>query len=189
LKTLIGILALLIVVTGKVEATTIIVSNGELIGAEDVLVKGILYDVAFVEGSCESLFGGCNDAYFMFHTLADAITASYALLDQVFLNGPSGAFDDTPELTYGCETPGYCQALTPYQFVSPFTVLLGDATNYTGNSNDYAQSNEAGIRYNTTLGPTQVYAKWSVASVPDVTGTMSLLGVSVALMLALRRAI
>ena len=75
-------------------------------GAQNVDVGGSLYDVAFVDGSCVGLFGGCDDAGdFDFATTQAAITASRALLDQVFINsGAPALFDTTPSLANGCES-------------------------------------------------------------------------------------
>ena len=52
---------------------------------------GNLYDVQFLDGSCISLFNGCDDVSdFTFQTQAAAILASQALLDQVLLDGGGG---------------------------------------------------------------------------------------------------
>ena len=37
-----------------------IVDNGQLIRAENVSIDGRLFDISFVDGSCEGLFGGCD---------------------------------------------------------------------------------------------------------------------------------
>jgi len=76
------------------------VVGGELMGATGVDVGGTLYDVAFVDGSCIGQFSGCDNASadFAFTTDSAAFDATLALLDQVFLDGPSGAFDSQPDL-------------------------------------------------------------------------------------------
>src|SRR3954465_15827217 len=79
------------------------ISGGELTGASEVNVGGTLYNVEFVDGSCNSLFSGCIDASFTFHTASTAAAAAQALIDQVFTDGPQGNFDSRPELTVGCE--------------------------------------------------------------------------------------
>jgi hypothetical protein len=66
----------------------------KLIGASGVIVDGRSYDVQFLEGTCFSLYNGCDDvSEFTFQSQAAAILASQALLDQVFIDGPLGNFD------------------------------------------------------------------------------------------------
>lgn len=91
------------------------VVGGELLGASGVDVGGTLYDVAFADGSCASLFSGCDTAGdFTFHSLADALEASQALLDQVLVDSSTGLHDTAPALTSGCDAPASCWILTPY---------------------------------------------------------------------------
>ena len=111
------------------------VVGGQLMGATGIAVGGSIYDVQFVDGSCTSLFNGCDaPSDFTFHTSADAIAASQALLDSVFIDSGLGAFDSNPSLTNGCTT-GPC-------FVT--TVYAGDG-NLASNEaarNDYAESGD-----------------------------------------------
>jgi hypothetical protein len=104
--------------TSALAATQIVNSSGILTGATGVNVNGTLYDLSFVEGSCQSLFSGCNaPADFNFQASADAQAAAQALLDQVFLDTALGSFDSDPSLTFGCPTPGFftlCSAVIPY---------------------------------------------------------------------------
>ena len=55
---------------------------------------------------------------FDFTMEADAVAASQALLDQVFLDTAQGEFDSDPGLTFGCinTTFGVCAASTPFGF-------------------------------------------------------------------------
>jgi hypothetical protein len=63
------------------------------------LVDGSLYDVEFSAGTCIEMYNGCDEVSdFPFQTLASAVLASHALLDQVFLDGPAGNFDSDPTL-------------------------------------------------------------------------------------------
>ncbi len=114
------IAALLVVLSaGSTNAATLNVSGGQLLGASNVFVGGNLYDVAFVDGTCIALFNGCDSAAdFTFTTQADALAASQALLDQVFLDGGAGAFDSLPAITNGCTSNGVCDVFTP-----PFWLL------------------------------------------------------------------
>jgi len=89
-----------------------------LIAANDVDVGGTLYDVSFAEGSCFSLFNGCDElSDFQFTTEASATVAAQALLDQVFIDGVSGNFDSSPSLILGCEV-AVCVGYIPYGVAS-----------------------------------------------------------------------
>lgn len=94
----------------------LIVENGELLGADNVDVDGTLFDVRFRDSTCSAIFAGCDNASedFAFTDAASAKAAAEALLDQVFLDGPSGLFDSNPELTFGCSVSELCLAHIPY---------------------------------------------------------------------------
>ena len=64
--------------SSAVAAPILQVSGGVLTGATGVNVGGTLYDVQFVDGSCNSLFNGCTQ--FALTNGLDATTASLALL-------------------------------------------------------------------------------------------------------------
>jgi len=98
-------------------APDLVVSGGVLIGANGVSVNGALYDVRFLDGTCLSLFSGCDSLSDFTFTEASAVNAaSRALLDQVFVDGPLGDFDSRPSLTRGCADntgQGFCAVFTP----------------------------------------------------------------------------
>ena len=97
----IALVASTLVLSTSVNAATLSVDGaGILTGATDVDVGGSLYDVYFMDGSCNSLFNGCTEFTFTDH--ASAGLASQALLDQVFI----GVYDTDPNKTNGIEFPG-----------------------------------------------------------------------------------
>ena len=79
MRKLIGLLML--VCAGSVNAATAVMSGGQLIGATGIEVNGASYDVAFLDGSCNSLYNGCTGLPFT--TSSGALDASQALIDQV----------------------------------------------------------------------------------------------------------
>ncbi|MEM7254372.1 MAG: hypothetical protein AAF493_23380, partial [Pseudomonadota bacterium] len=110
----------LILGTTPASAATLVVDNGVLLGATGVNVNGALYDVSFQDGVCASLYDGCDEnSDFPFanpndiddRTVGDL--ANQALMNQVFIDSPQGAFDSQPELTVGCEATSRCQINTP----------------------------------------------------------------------------
>lgn len=105
-------------------------SSGLLTGAWGVLVHGVAYDVRFVEGSCDSLFDSCDSSTsFAFQNEADALAASQALLDSVFVDSPGeGLFDSHPELTAGCTFESFCWVFTPYEISSDCCEADGSLT-------------------------------------------------------------
>jgi hypothetical protein len=79
MRKLIGLLML--VCAGSVNAATVVMSDGQLMGATGVEVNGASYDVAFLEGSYNSLYNGGTGLPFT--TISGASAASQALIDQV----------------------------------------------------------------------------------------------------------
>ncbi len=108
--------AALVLMAGGAQAATLNVIGGQLYGASGVDVGGTLYDVEFLDGSCITLFTGCDDASdFTFQSQAAALLASQALLDQVFFEGVT-LFDWLPPSVTGCmPTNTGCSSYTPYQ--------------------------------------------------------------------------
>lgn len=117
----------LAVVLGALSATsslaatvTLNVVGGQLLGAYNVDVDGTLYDVEFVDGSCVTVFGGCDSASdFAFSTFQQARAAAQSLIETVFLDGPLGDFDSDPGLTVGIEESRFGNTgdfLVPYGF-------------------------------------------------------------------------
>lgn len=94
----------------------LVVSNGILTGAKNVDVAGTLYDVTLLEGSCDTLFNGCDNSAFTFTTSASARVAAQALLDSVFVDGSLGQFDSNPKTILGCKTVDICIVAIPFLF-------------------------------------------------------------------------
>lgn len=114
-KTIITLVAALVGAAEPASAATVITDpNGQLTGAQNIDVAGTLYDVEFTNGSCVSLFSGCDPTTFAFQTPDLATAAARALLDQVLLDSQFGLFDSNPALTRGCDQPS-CQTLIPYK--------------------------------------------------------------------------
>jgi hypothetical protein len=88
----------------------------ELLGATGVSVNGTLYDVTFVDGSCTTLFDGCDaPSDFTFTVQLDAESAAQALLDQVLVDlAPPDLFDTEPEFTDGCSSALRCDIWIPF---------------------------------------------------------------------------
>lgn len=162
--------------------------SGDLTGANGVDVGGTLYDVRFVDGTCISIFSGCDSqSDFTFTTLANATLASQALLDQVFIDSIAGQFDTSPQLTIGCENIILCDVWTPYRLVTDRELgvfaLYGGARNLEPSIGaDFTLSGGAMPTFSTappTVGADiLVWAVWSppAQSVPEPSA-FALLGV------------
>lgn len=98
------------IATSANAATLIVNSSGILTGATGVTVGTKKYNVAFKDGTCAQVYGKCETSSFDFTTIEDGFAASVALLDQVFIDGPSGRFDSNPGLTLGCESAVFCNS-------------------------------------------------------------------------------
>jgi hypothetical protein len=142
-------------------------SGGLLVGAQGIEVGGAVYDVEFVEGSCDTVFGGCDPANFAFTSFADAVAAAEALLAQVF-DPPNTAFDADPNLTFGCGTGVVlCSIFTPYE---TFTNTVGDAVRLVrslnhaapGFDDDVDLTAQLNADADTTGGGGTVWGRWTL---------------------------
>lgn len=119
------------------QAVKIMDSTGQLTGATDISVNGLLYDVEFIDGTCIDLYNGCDNSLldFPFHSISSANAASQALLDQVFIDDSTSLFDSNSSLTRGCipNNFGQCSVYTPYAFDTS-RVAVSVATNYSFSS-------------------------------------------------------
>ena len=169
----------LVLMASGAQAVTLNVIGGQLMGASDVLVDGTLYDVAFVDDTCIALFNGCDESSdFTFTSAPSAILAAQALLDQVFLDGPSGAFDSFPELTNGCEALGGCYAFTPYtidsfgglrtQAAGNYGAIFGVGADNVSPAFGAPSALDANVLHVSSSAPGQwTYAKWDAAAIPE----------------------
>jgi hypothetical protein len=160
---------------------TLHTSNGSLLGASGVNVNGALYDVSFQDGVCADLYDGCDqNSDFPFANPLDAddvtmgLAANIALLEQVFIDSPLGAFDSVPSLTNGCFAVGGCQVSTPL-FLSQGGNGLGILWLFNRNNvdGDIGTGSGAGLRSFDTriqnpVNDSHVYAVWHLAApVPE----------------------
>ncbi len=118
-----------------------------------------LYDVAFLEGSCATLFNGCDElSDFTFQSLSTALAAAQALIDQVFLDVAVGKeFDSQPTLTFGC--PGdinLCISFIPYATHSTRADLFirAQVRNFGTEASDTSSGEEAADINFSTAGDT-----------------------------------
>jgi len=107
--------------------------SGLLIGADDVSVGGNSYQIRLVDGTCASLYNGCDELSDLpFSTKEDADAASQALIDQIFVD-ENGDIDLVPSLTFGCELEGVnCRMFTPWGLFGPNGVNISLANNTPG---------------------------------------------------------
>jgi hypothetical protein len=168
--------AVLVLVASGAQAATLDIIGGILHGASGVDVGGTLYDVEFVDGTCLGLFTGCDDVSdFTFQTSTAAILASQALLDQVFLDGPSGNFDSNPSLTLGCLniSISLCTTVTPHSINAPGFFEGSFARNFPiSQGTDDVTSGLAGITSPAPDGSvspftTVNFASWSLVPEPS----------------------
>jgi hypothetical protein len=170
--------------TKEVSATPILIeSSGNLMGATGVYVNGSLFDVSFVDGSCISLYGGCNevtDFVFTSQTMADA--AGAALLSQVL----NGAADTNISLVNGIEKAFSVSVIGSFYWnLASNTFKQSSISNNVFDSLDAVQTTWSfgAANRDTTLQNTWTIAVWTAHEVPEPTTlaifTLGLMGLAV----------
>ncbi len=147
-----------------------------LVGATGVLVGSTYYDVKFVEDYAKNIYydAGANSWSFTFNTAESAESASYALLDQVFV----GEYDDDPTLTYGVDYYYFGRIHTPYNvtyhYLYPERSDLNTYVAFNGLTNvnyyypDQVFSNGLAYNLNTVNNTSDVCAVWSLTKTTAV---------------------
>ncbi|MBK7060835.1 MAG: PEP-CTERM sorting domain-containing protein [Rubrivivax sp.] len=145
-----------------------------------------MYKVAFTDVPCGGFYPECSSDLFAFKSEALARTAFAALLDQVFLDGPLGAFDTMTELINGCSSVNGCIVTTPYAYQAMNNMVLGvQAVNYSSiaGREDIADPGIVGWPADQTgaVYAAGTFAKWELlgAPVPEPT-TLALVGIALA---------
>jgi hypothetical protein len=167
LRALASFVALFFAVSSA-SAATLNVVGGQLLGASGVDVGGTLYTVEFLQDSCIALYDGCDSpSDFTFPTPGEALSASLALLDQVFIDGVSGNFDSVPSLTVGCENYARCNAFTPYRRDSTLVSAAAASNVRPGFGNDSTFGESYPATNNGDLNDFAIYAVWSQVPEPN----------------------
>lgn len=150
---------------------------GQLHGAINVDVGGTFYDVEFLDGTCASIFGGCDSASdFVFQSLASATLAAQSILDLLLQDSVLGLFDNDPALSFGCSST-QCNLDTPYAVESEnssFRVFFAAATNFEDSfgSDRVTQSDYSNLLDITGFSH-RVFAKWTLSDTQGGNGSMS----------------
>lgn len=149
-------------------------ANGQLKGASNVEVQGVLWDVEFIDGSFLEVFGDGSNL---------AATSRYAsnLFSQALNQLLEGTdFDLNPEDTFGCSDPLICRIMTPY-FVEDDNGIERFRTYYSqnrptenGHYSYFLGSNPA-VTEDFSLDGTYVFADWKVSAVPAPAGIIMLI--------------
>lgn len=155
------------------------VFGNELLGANGVIVNGLTYNVSFLDGSCASIYDGCDElSDFTFNSAADADAASQALIDQVF--NLSDIYDIFPHGTRGIEFTSYGEFYTPYGFSSINRVSLDGMRNSSGANPDLQLCGIGGCSLGLTEDITSfqqlAYAQWTQVSPVPVPAAIWLFG-------------
>jgi hypothetical protein len=158
------ILISLFALSSGANAATLILDGEELTGATGIDVKGVLFDVSFMDGSCNSLYDGCKQSTYDFSR--GGILVMAAVFDQVL----TGVFDTNPELVRGCSSTSACfivvpETYLPDQYVSP-AVYVAIGRNFSGDNALPPFFNALWADRDTTSDSSYTYAVVTLTSVP-----------------------
>ena len=162
------------------------IENGILMGANNVDVDNVLYDVKFVDNTCAFAHGTCTDNSFVFQTQITAGEASNALLQQVLVNTSEGQFGSNIALINGISDPNLNTILTAIEvldvgFPNERGFMSGIQRYSVNSKTDYKIGSGTLNEHPTTLfGGSNVWAVWSVAASVPEPGTFMLLVLGVA---------
>jgi hypothetical protein len=172
------------------KAVSLNVIGDQLYGAYNVEVLGSFYDVEFQDGTCAGLFNGCNDLDdFAFPDPAEAIEASLALLEQVFVDGPLGDFDSRPHLTFGIDAPEAAIFTANLFIISTrsFVAAINNADNTDMVNPLIWMPTIDTILFDTTDNPSATWAVWTPAQPVPEPSTYLLLGSGLAGLIVWRK--
>lgn len=141
------------------QAATLIINNGQLTGANNIDVNGVLYDVTFVDGSFDEVFG--TTLMFDANNDGEALSFSNALLSSVLI----GIYDTDPELTLGCTQTDACSIFTSYSNSNGF-VISRQTVNLADGGVDYVSTSSVNENSDFNNFPGAVIADWSISTVP-----------------------
>lgn len=154
-------------------------ASGLLSGVSGVNLNGQQYNVAFMDGTCDSVYGPCNEQglNLMFHNYSDARAANSALISQAFSSAANGTFEYAGNIA-GCSPQltltGICQLNTPfsayvrYNYVeaaSGYVYTMGSHGPYVGNTNGFRLTDDLGTMQ---YANQYVWARWTAAPVSPV---------------------
>lgn len=98
-------------VAGVYPVELLLDGNGKLTGAKNLLIEGRSFDVSFIDGTCASVFSGCDSPTdFQFQNSFYARVATQTLFDHVL----TGIYDSDPTRTAGCSFALLCAVVTPF---------------------------------------------------------------------------
>lgn len=156
---------------------------GKLTGMRNVEVGGSTYNVEFLNGSFNSIYGDVSNLTFT--SSGQAATASSVLLSLlvdgvVATDGNVYNLDTNNGVVGGCANYIYCDMLTTYGVFTDANGIDRASSIYARNFYDTVSDFTGGISlttdYNTTSWPWYSYAKWTVASPVSEPASLALLG-------------
>ena len=147
-------------VVSPAAGATLVYDGTTLTGVTGLDVAGTLYDMTFVEGTCASLFSGCDDAAadFDFTNPTDASAAATALLSAF------GAIE--PANMAGCGYELQCLVFIPYS-LGDGVVSVAVIQNTPDSSSDGTFLFDLTSSYNSSNVINVVWADFTPAEVPE----------------------
>lgn len=155
-----------IIGSSAASAATLVVDKGQLKGVNGLTVGKKRYNIAFVDGTCTSVYGSCKQNSLPFATVLDGLDAATAL-QRHLVTAQEGAFARAPALVYGCGNSSTCLPHMPFTISSGNIVSFGPFWDLVTFNTVTVGSFSTGIETDTADSNGEVFLKWTPAPIPE----------------------
>ena len=165
-------------------SATLILEDGQLMGATGIDVNGELYDVLFLDGTAEELFSTDGEYTFTFTNKSESDAALEALEEQVLI----GDYDTDPSLTNGITFAGFAFLILPYSYNTTGYVSTSLLVNSNKVKDGVADTiGSEFVTYDTSDKKYYVWTVWAPSSAVPIPGAAWLLGFGLMGLIGLKR--
>lgn len=145
--------------------------SAKILGIRNLPIADRLFDIDFVDGSCNTLFNDCDPDEFFIRTVDLGFAAADAIV--------AALGDRDPQEIAGCESTERCDIFIPFQIApsDPSFLFAGDAVFSAGL--DFGGNAALPVSFDTASDSTSVYAVLSDIPAPP-SALLFLFGIAIA---------